>query len=67
MKTTKTLPIIFLLVCFSCRAGDKPDETVPREYEGFADVQQHRGVIDDPDGYVMCAKTGVLTPLSLRK
>jgi hypothetical protein len=27
-------------------------ETVPREYEGFADVQQHRGVIDDPDGYV---------------
>jgi uncharacterized membrane protein YhhN len=22
-------------------------ETVPREYEGFTDVQQHRGVIDD--------------------
>jgi hypothetical protein len=53
---TKTLSIVFLLACLSCRAGDKPDETVPREYEGFAEVNQHRGVIDDPDGYVNLRK-----------
>lgn len=34
----------------------RAQENVPREYEGFADVQQHRGVIDDPDGYVNLRK-----------
>jgi hypothetical protein len=32
--------------------GEKADESVPREFLGFADVSEFRGVIDDPDGYV---------------
>jgi len=45
-----------IVICLSCRAGDKPDETVPREYLGFAEVNAFRGVIDDPDGYVNLRK-----------
>ena len=36
--------------------GEKPDESVPREFLGFADVSEFRGVIDDPDGYVNLRK-----------
>jgi tetratricopeptide (TPR) repeat protein len=32
------------------------DETVPREFLGFANVSEFRGVIDDPDGYVNLRK-----------
>jgi len=45
-----------IVICLSCRAGDEPDETVPREYLGFAEVNAFRGVIDDPDGYVNLRK-----------
>jgi hypothetical protein len=34
----------------------KAGETVPREFLGFADVSEFRGVIDDPDGYVNLRK-----------
>jgi uncharacterized protein YgiM (DUF1202 family) len=39
------------------KASPKPGETsskeeVPREYQGFAEVAEFHGVIDDPDGYV---------------
>ena len=41
----------------TCRAGDKPPgDSVPREFLGFADVPQYRGVIDDPDGFVNLRK-----------
>jgi Tetratricopeptide repeat/Bacterial SH3 domain len=36
--------------------GEKADESVPREFLGFADVSEFRGVIDDPDGYVNLRK-----------
>lgn len=42
------LVIVFRLVC----AAEEHDETVPREYQGFAKIDKFRGVIDDPDGYV---------------
>jgi hypothetical protein len=29
---------------------EKADESVPREFLGFAEVTEFRGVIDDPDG-----------------
>ena len=45
-----------IVICLCCRAGDEPDETVPREYLGFAEVNAFRGVIDDPDGYVNLRK-----------
>src|SRR4029453_16666645 len=35
---------------------EKSEETVPREFLGFADVSEFRGVIDDPDGYVNLRK-----------
>jgi len=34
----------------------KGEEAVPREFLGFADVPEFRGVIDDPDGYVNLRK-----------
>lgn len=40
----------------SPKPGEKADETVPREFWGFADVSGFRGVIDDPDGYVNLRK-----------
>ncbi len=57
--SAKTFLSIFTLTTMSISlacAGGKPEETVPREYEGFAQVSQHRGVIDDPDGYVNLRK-----------
>jgi hypothetical protein len=36
----------------SPKPGEKSEETVPREFWGFADVSEFPGVIDDPDGYV---------------
>jgi hypothetical protein len=36
--------------------GEKADESVPREFLGFADVSEFRGVIDDPNGYVNLCK-----------
>src|SRR6266511_2791592 len=36
--------------------GEKNNESVPREFIGFADVSEFRGVIDDPDGYVNLRK-----------
>jgi hypothetical protein len=38
----------------SSTSGEKPE--VPREFLGFADVWEFRGVIDDPDGYVNLRK-----------
>jgi len=35
---------------------EKSEETVPREFLGFADVSEFRGVIDDPDRYVNVRK-----------
>jgi tetratricopeptide (TPR) repeat protein len=40
----------------SVTPGERSDETVPREFLGFADVSEFRGVIDDPDGYVNLRK-----------
>jgi tetratricopeptide (TPR) repeat protein len=37
-------------------ADEKTDESVPREFLGFAVVSEFRGVIDDPDGYVNLRK-----------
>jgi hypothetical protein len=34
------------------QAAGTEDQKVPREYLGFAEVTEFRGVIDDPDGYV---------------
>jgi tetratricopeptide (TPR) repeat protein len=36
--------------------NEKSEETLPREFLGFADVSQFRGVIDDPDGHVNLRK-----------
>jgi hypothetical protein len=36
----------------SPQPGEKTDESVPREFLGFADVSEFRGVIDDPAGSV---------------
>src|SRR4029453_4022362 len=36
--------------------GEKADESVPREFLGFANVSEFSGVIDDPDGYVNLRK-----------
>ena len=35
---------------------EKSEETVPREFLGFSDVSEFRGVIDDPNGYVNLLK-----------
>src|SRR5262245_16927673 len=40
----------------SPQSDAKTDESVPREFLGFADVSEFRGVIDDPDGYVNLRK-----------
>jgi len=40
----------------SPQSGEKTDENVPREFLGFADVSEFRGVIDDPEGYVNLRK-----------
>jgi Bacterial SH3 domain len=40
----------------SPKLGEKPDESVPREFLGFAHVSGFRGVIDDPDGYANLRK-----------
>ncbi|MDQ2918655.1 MAG: SH3 domain-containing protein, partial [Verrucomicrobiota bacterium] len=47
------ITLILLSLCLSGRAAE---QTVPREFEGFAEVAEHRGVIDDPDGYVNLRK-----------
>jgi tetratricopeptide (TPR) repeat protein len=40
----------------SSQSNENAQETVPREFLGFADVSEFRGVIDDPDGYVNLRK-----------
>jgi tetratricopeptide (TPR) repeat protein len=40
----------------SSQSNENAEETVPREFLGFADVSVFRGVIDDPDGYVNLRK-----------
>jgi hypothetical protein len=40
------------------RASGDADEAVSRKYEAFAEVSSHRGVIDDPDGYVNVRAAG---------
>jgi hypothetical protein len=50
------------LICFACSSAiisaghaqksDPSAEEVPREFQAFAPDAGHRGVIDDPDGYV---------------
>ncbi len=40
----------------SPQPGEETDEVVPREFLGFANVSEFRGVIDDPDGYVNLRK-----------
>jgi tetratricopeptide (TPR) repeat protein len=40
----------------SSDAGENTQESVPREFLGFAAVSEFRGVIDDPDGYVNLRK-----------
>ncbi len=56
------MPIALItLILFSlCLSGQAADQTVPREFEGFAEVAEHRGVIDDPDGYVNLRKGPLL-------
>jgi hypothetical protein len=39
-------------------ADEKTDESVPREFLGFAEVSEFRSVIDDPDGYVNLQSCG---------
>ena len=53
MNPKNLWPIIVLctLCPLASRAAEQ-NETVPREYQGFAEVTKYRGVIDDPDGYV---------------
>jgi Bacterial SH3 domain len=36
--------------------SDSTDQNVPRQFVGFANVSEFRGVIDDPDGYVNLRK-----------
>ena len=36
--------------------GEKSEETVTREFQGFSGVSEFRGVIDDPDSYVNLRK-----------
>jgi tetratricopeptide (TPR) repeat protein len=40
----------------SPRLNENSEETVTREFQGFASVPEFRGVIDDPDGYVNLRK-----------
>jgi tetratricopeptide (TPR) repeat protein len=40
----------------SSQPNENTEQTVPREFLGFADVSEFRGVIDDPDGYVNLRK-----------
>jgi len=40
----------------SPRHNENSEETVTREFQGFAGVSEFRGVIDDPDGYVNLRK-----------
>jgi uncharacterized protein YgiM (DUF1202 family) len=40
----------------SAPAIKNAEEIVPREFVGFADVSEFRGLIDDPDGYVNLRK-----------
>jgi len=40
----------------SSHLNESAEESVPREFLGFADVSVFRGVIDDPDGYVNLRK-----------
>lgn len=57
MNAGRILVILYsVVVCFCCSAGEAPGQPVSRECEGFAEVAQHRGVIDDPDGYVNLRK-----------
>jgi hypothetical protein len=51
MNPKNLWPIIVLctLCPLASRAAEQ-NETVPREYQGFAEVTKYRGVIDDPDG-----------------
>lgn len=57
MNPKNLWPIIVLctLCPLASRAAEQ-NETVPREYQGFAEVTKYRGVIDDPDGYVNLRK-----------
>ena len=38
------------------KSGEESEVSVPREFLGFADVWEFRGVIDDPDGFVNLRK-----------
>lgn len=40
----------------SPQPNENSEETVTREFQGFASVSEFRGVIDDPDGYVNLRK-----------
>jgi len=40
----------------SPQPNENSEETVTREFQGFAGVSEFRGVIDDPDGYVNLRK-----------
>jgi tetratricopeptide (TPR) repeat protein len=40
----------------SPQLNENSEETVTREFQGFASVPEFRGVIDDPDGYVNLRK-----------
>ena len=40
----------------SSQPNENAEQRVPREFLGFADVSEFRGVIDDPDGYVNLRK-----------
>lgn len=47
--------LAFLLAISSVVRGES-DPSVPREFQGMAQVSEYRGVIDDPDGYVNLRK-----------
>jgi hypothetical protein len=40
----------------SSQPNENSEKTVPREFLGFSDVSEFRGVIDDPDGYMNLQK-----------
>jgi Bacterial SH3 domain len=41
-----------IVICLSCRAGDKPDQSAATKNEAVVPDTGYRGVIDDPSGYV---------------
>ena len=48
--------VLLAVTASRVQAAEQSEQTVPREFEAFAEVPQHRGVIDDPDGYVNVRK-----------